>query len=343
MGRIVFIFFVFGFFLYICSSLLVPVCMGTVFAILFFPLQEYLEKKKFPSLLAATLISSCVSLLGLLPFVLLILWGVQSGLEQLSHLNSNGTSIEQGGELIENLINSQGVQTLIERITSVFPLQHADLLTMIKKSALTIGLKSANILGNFVTQLPYWMMSIVIMVLSFYFFLLDGRKLIFFMYRHSFFNTNQTAVFMKNVAVMCRSVILAAVISGFVQSVVFTTTCMFAGVANFALIGFVIFLFSFIPLIGSMPVTFGIAIYQILVGNKVPGLVLLIMAIIVSVLDNLIRPVVLKGAGNLHPLLGFIAAFGGLQALGFTGIFLGPILAGIFISLIEILTQEQNS
>ena len=71
------------------------------------------------------------------------------------------------------------------------------------------------------------------------------------------------------------------------------------------------------------------------------ALVLLVAAMGVSLVDNVVRPWVLKGTGNLHPFLAFIAAFGGLQVFGFAGVFLGPILAGLCVTLLT--SESQHS
>jgi predicted PurR-regulated permease PerM len=140
---------------------------------------------------------------------------------------------------------------------------------------------------------------------------------------------------------MCRSVILATVISGAAQAVIFVVACVACGVDNALLLGFLVLLASFVPLIGSAPITFGTAIHQFILGHQTVGILLVLVAIIVATVDNFIRPMVLKGAGNLHPLLAFIAAFGGLQTFGFLGVFLGPIIAGLFVVTVENLTGPE--
>jgi predicted PurR-regulated permease PerM len=79
-----------------------------------------------------------------------------------------------------------------------------------------------------------------------------------------------------------------------------------------------------------------------LMGHTAVGVVLLITAIVVSIVDNVVRPAFLKGTANLHPLLAFVAAFGGLQMIGFSGIFLGPIVAAVFVITVHILTSDDQ-
>ena len=112
-------------------------------------------------------------------------------------------------------------------------------------------------------------------------------------------------------------------------------------VDNVSLIGLLVFLGSFVPIIGSTPITLAISMQQFVDDQSTTGIVLLIAAGVVSVLDNFIRPMVLKGQANLHPLVAFISAFGGLQLMGFPGLFLGPILIGIFVYLFPIILNSE--
>ncbi len=92
--------------------------------------------------------------------------------------------------------------------------------------------------------------------------------------------------------------------------------------------------------------TFGAALHTFFIlQDRTSALALLLVALVVSVLDNVVRPWVLKGSGNLHPLVAFVAAFGGIQVFGFSGVFLGPILAGICVELLTMSegAPEENS
>ena len=54
-------------------------------------------------------------------------------------------------------------------------------------------------------------------------------------------------------------------------------------------------------------------------------------------------PIVLKGGANLHPLIAIVALFGGLQVFGFAGVFIGPILAGMFFVFLDAYVQSRQS
>jgi len=59
--------------------------------------------------------------------------------------------------------------------------------------------------------------------------------------------------------------------------------------------------------------------------------------------DNVIKPLVLHGRANLHPLLALLSVLGGVQALGPIGIFVGPMVVVFFHALLNMLHTELNT
>jgi predicted PurR-regulated permease PerM len=336
MMRSLFILLVMGLFVLISLPLLLPVAMGGVFAVLLFPGLQWLEKRKCPPSVSAGALTFGTTLLFLLPATFLFFLGAKAGWQKLGGFKKG--SLGEGGHYIKNFVNASDFQELLDRMTRWLPISREDLTGTTEDFAKTIGLKIADWLAAFFSHLPSMTLGLVIMILK------DGRILALFVRRHSFFPVEQTDTLFTSFTSLCRSVILASVISGLFQSSVFALAALVSGLDNILLIWLVVFLTSFIPLIGSMPVTFGVAVYELFVSSQTLGITLLIVAFGVSLGDNLIRPWVLKGASNLHPLLAFVAAFGGVQVLGVTGIFIGPIVAGLLVATVQaLITTKPNT
>lgn len=330
MGRIFFSFLFVGLFIYISSPLLLPVAFGALQAVLLFPWLEKLEAKKVSSAFASALLTVGIGLGFLLPIGILIFFGAKAGLQYLK-------SIKESPSL--DLLQLPGIHRIIEFLSNWFPGGTQELINMGEDISRSIGVRIADTLGNIFSHLPGMFMAAAVVILSTYFFLIDGRRLLLFIRRNSVFSPQQTDQLIDSLASMCRSVILATIVSGLAQSLLEILACILTGTPNAAFIGLLVFLGSFLPLVGATPMTFGVALQQFLAGHSTVGILLLITAFIIVTVDNVIRPAVLKDRANLHPLLAFISAFGGLQILGFAGIFLGPIIAGLFVVTIQILIQ----
>jgi predicted PurR-regulated permease PerM len=61
---------------------------------------------------------------------------------------------------------------------------------------------------------------------------------------------------------------------------------------------------------------------------------------IISTADNVVKPMVLHGRSNLHPLLALLSILGGVQALGPIGILIGPMIVAFLQTLLNILSRE---
>jgi predicted PurR-regulated permease PerM len=63
-------------------------------------------------------------------------------------------------------------------------------------------------------------------------------------------------------------------------------------------------------------------------------------ALLISTIDNILKPLILKGAAQVHTLLGFLAILGGLYAFGFKGLVVGPVVLSLVISAFRIYRHD---
>ncbi len=335
MARKLFALLITAAFIYITAPLALPVLMGALFAILLMPAQEWLERHRVRSGLAATLMTLGVTLIVILPLSFLLYLATRTGLEQLQALRAQPAGHKDAAQL---LLEAPFMRRLLQFATDWAPVTEAQVMDSLRDVAAAISLRTAEFLGAMLGKIPGFALELVIVVVSIFFFLIDGRKLVRFLRMQSFFSPDQTTRLFDTLEKTCRSVVLAALAVGLGQSTVFTVACLIAGVSNALLIGFLCFISSFVPVVGVAPVTLGVALFQLLSGNVAGGVGLLVAAGIAMTLDNIIRPWFLRGAVNLHPLLAFVAAFGGLSTMGFAGIFFGPVIAALFVVTIQILS-----
>jgi len=61
---------------------------------------------------------------------------------------------------------------------------------------------------------------------------------------------------------------------------------------------------------------------------------------IISGADNVLRPMLIKGEVNMHPLLIFLSVLGGISYFGFIGFILGPVVLSFLMTLFEIYKRD---
>jgi predicted PurR-regulated permease PerM len=82
-------------------------------------------------------------------------------------------------------------------------------------------------------------------------------------------------------------------------------------------------------------------IYLIVTGSTGKGIfVLLFCLLVVSSVDNFIRPWVVSGKVELHPLVLLFFILGGVEVFGFLGIFIGPVVASVLAALFDMFREE---
>lgn len=103
------------------------------------------------------------------------------------------------------------------------------------------------------------------------------------------------------------------------------------------------FVCVFIPMLGGALVWLPIGLARILSGDIFGGILLTCVAgVCISLLDNILRPFLLKDRLQLHPLVIFFAIMGGLVLFGFNGLILGPLVTVFFLTVLEMFFKEHH-
>jgi len=122
-------------------------------------------------------------------------------------------------------------------------------------------------------------------------------------------------------------ILLAAIVQGVLAGIGY----YIFNIPSPILLGFVTMIASLIPLIGTGFIWVPAGIIQLLQGNLFSGIgILVYCALIVSTMDNIIKPKFISRKAKIHPAIVLIGLVGGLKVFGFMGIFIGP----LFLTLI---------
>ncbi len=118
-----------------------------------------------------------------------------------------------------------------------------------------------------------------------------------------------------------------------------------AGVGSVFLLTVLSMLLALVPFVGSAIVWAPVCLWLYAVqGRPVAAVILLVYCVaIVSLIDNVVKPAVLHGRSNLHPLLALLSVLGGVQALGPIGIFVGPMVVAFLQTLLNMVHVELDS
>lgn len=112
------------------------------------------------------------------------------------------------------------------------------------------------------------------------------------------------------------------------------------GIPSGALWGMVTVLTSVLPIVGAAAVWVPGTLYLVLTGYWAQAIVLAVWGtVVISGVDNFLRPRLVGGRVGLNELVMFFALLGGLRVFGVLGIVLGPLVFAIAASILEVLRE----
>lgn len=185
--------------------------------------------------------------------------------------------------------------------------------------------------------------GILIMIVTLFFLFAEGRKMLDAVIRLLPLEERYFRELVDEFERVCRAVVAATLLSAAAQGVLAGIAFYFAGLENsVALLMLLTMLLAMVPFAGAAAVWFPVSLYLYFVADRpVPAIMVALWgALVVSTIDNLIKPYVLHGQSNLHPLLALLSVIGGLQTLGPIGILVGPMVVVFLQTLLKITQRE---
>ena len=131
-----------------------------------------------------------------------------------------------------------------------------------------------------------------------------------------------------------RGVALGIVVTALIQAFLGGIGFVVAGIPAAALLAAVIFILALAQLPPFLVMAPAV-IWLYWKGDPVWGTVLLVWTVVVSAIDNVVRPLLIRKGINLPLLLIFTGVIGGLIAFGIIGLFIGPVVLAVTHRLIE--------
>lgn len=140
-----------------------------------------------------------------------------------------------------------------------------------------------------------------------------------------------------------RATIKGTGVVALVQGALGTITLMIAGVPSALLLGVVMTIFSIIPVIGTVVVWGPVGVWLLFSGSVWQGLFVLVTGfVVISSVDNVLRPILVGRDTGIPDWIILVTTLGGISLVGFSGIVLGPLVAGLFLASWSILREQRE-
>jgi predicted PurR-regulated permease PerM len=326
-----------GWFLYlIAEPFLKPVFIAIVFAIVFFPFHARIQRGIRNQNLAALLSTLLVLLVIIVPAVLLgnaIRNELTEAYQSLSLL-----SAQSGGWVPYLLQLSDRVKGFVGGYIDVSQFDpRSELLGWLEQVSSFLLKQLSGAAGNLVS----FIVNGALAFFTLFFLFRDGRRVL----RRISVITPLRPAQIDRLTGEVGKTITASVYGGLAVAIaqgILTGSAFWAlGLASPILWGIAAAIFSFVPLIGSSVIWLPAAVFLIVSGHWIKGLILLGWgAGIVGMVDNFVRPIVIGRHVKFHPLYIFFSLLGGVQAFGILGLFIGPVVVAIAQALFSLIREE---
>jgi len=133
-----------------------------------------------------------------------------------------------------------------------------------------------------------------------------------------------------------RGVIYGQVLTALIQGTIGGLGFLIFGLPDPIFWGFIMIILSFLPVVGTPLIWLPAGIIQIAQGDLFSGIgIIAFGAIVISNIDNILRPKIIERFGQVHPVIALLGVLGGLKVWGFIGILIGPLVLAVLILLIS--------
>jgi len=202
------------------------------------------------------------------------------------------------------------------------------------------------------------LVGLAIMVIALYYFLADGPAMVRAVMYVSPLDSRYERELLARFGQVSRAVVVATLLSAVVQGALAGVGYYFAlpAEAPIFLLTALTMVTAMVPFVGAAAVWICVCGWVYLYGERVvdgvtlhdgnwvtAAILAVYCTIIVSGIDNVIKPLVLHGQSKLHPLLALLSILGGVTVLGPVGILVGPMLVSFLQALLEMLRKELDS
>ncbi|OLP52718.1 AI-2E family transporter [Rhizobium rhizosphaerae] len=313
---------------------------AVVFAIVFFPLHEWVQDRTGGrrSLAAAISVIICVVLV-IVPGMMILSAIVQEGNQLYQRVTSGEIDPQALFEQARNALPD----FLRERLTALDSGAIADLgrrfsSTLMQGGGFFAG--RALVLGQ--STLQFFIMFGVMLYLLFFLFR-DGRELTGTLRRAVPLSDAHSRRLGAKFTSVVRATVRGNLIIALVQGIIGGVTFWGLGIQPAFLWGALMTMLSLLPAVGAAIVWLPVAIYFLLVGSYVPAVVLILVGVfVIGLVDNLLRPPLVGKETKLPDYMVLISTIGGISLLGMNGFVIGPLFAALFVAAWSIFSEERR-
>jgi predicted PurR-regulated permease PerM len=311
----------------IARPFLVPLCASTIIVVFFYPWHEQLQRR-YGATTAASVSTLVVTILTIVPIVLIGTAFVREAGVAVSTLQ---TAIREG--------RLDAMAGWLSRIQARAPIPGFDTTDLLRQAAQWTAAIVAASAGSIITNVGVFLFDLTVVIFSMFFLFRDAPSIMATVRRILPFEPAYREQVLAQARDLVRASVVSATLVASAQGAAGGLLFWAVGISAPVVWGVVMAFFSLLPVTGAWIVWLPAGVWLMVTGAVGKGLLLIgIGALIVSSIDNVLRPALLAGRSQMNGLLILISLIGGIGAFGLIGIVIGPVVVATMTSLLTAYT-----
>jgi predicted PurR-regulated permease PerM len=181
-----------------------------------------------------------------------------------------------------------------------------------------------------------------IMLFLLFFFLRDGDAMLARVRRLIPLDDVRKERLFRQLSGVTRAIVVGTSVTAFLEGVLIGAGFTIAGLPSPVVFGVLAALLSMLP-VGGAALVWGPAVIWLFVdGRWGYGIFMLAWGLLISGLDNVLRPWLISGRARISALAVFIGVLGGISAFGPIGLIAGPVVLSLALALVEFAEESRS-
>lgn len=316
-------------FLYLLKPFFFPIFWAAVIAGIFRPLYRRINGRLNRPSLSTAILFLIIVLIIFLPALIIGTLVFRESLQLYETLKPDAQNIDRNFRHIIDALADNPFADLF-RINRAF---------LVEKTAEVVG-GITNYIFVHLKELTQNTIGLIvkmaIMLYTLFFFIRDGEKFLRMAMRLSNLGMGRESFLYERFIVTARSTLKVTLIIGGIQGILGGFIFIATNVEGALIWGLLMILTAIIPVLGCSIIWAPAGVLMLLTGHIWEGvLILTVGVLVISTVDNLLRPILIGKDVEMHPLLIFLSMLGGIVLFGFSGFVIGPIIIALFLSILQ--------
>jgi predicted PurR-regulated permease PerM len=323
-------------FLYMLKPFFTPLFWAAVIAGIFKPIYDRLLVKLNPNL-SASLMLCLIALIILLPAAVIASLLVAESLQIYDAISADTDAIEQKVRGAISVLTNHPYIRQLNVDDQFFMEKFRD---AIKNIANYIFVH----LSDFTQNTVVFLIQFGVMIYALYFFFRDGDRILRRAIRMCFLESGRGKILYKKFVATARATLRVTMLLGGLQGISGGIIFYITGIEGAMIWGLLMVVMAILPGIGCAIIWAPAGVIMLLGGHVWEGVTILTFGVVViSLGDNLLRPMLIGSDVELHPLLIFLSTLGGLVVFGLSGFVIGPIIASLFLAIWDMYDESSGN